>query len=241
MFYKTRAIVLGSVKYSDNNLLLHAFTEETGRTTYVINGIKSKRCVAKPALLAPLSIVEIETEHNPKRDIQRIRESKIIFSSYGISADPVRNSIVHLLAEVLRHCLCETERNDILFEFLLKSIEKLDKTESGVANFHLVFLLKLSAYLGFYPNADNRAANTYFDQMNGCFFTEKPMHKHFLPIGDSALLRTFLSINYDTLHTFACPRSQKNALLQHLLDYYRLHLAHFGEIRSAEVLKVLFE
>ncbi|GHT32888.1 DNA repair protein RecO [Bacteroidia bacterium] len=236
MFCNTRAIVLGSVKYSDNNLLLHAYTEETGRTTYVINGIKSRRCVAKPALLAPLSIIEIEAEHHPKRDIQRIKESKIVFSSCNISANPVRNSIAHLLAEVLQHCLRETECNAPLFNFLVNSILRLETMEEGIANFHLVFMLNLSAYLGFYPNYDNKAANTFFDQMNGCFLYDKPLHRHFLPIEESNLLKDFLINGCET----ACTRTQRNRLLDELLDYYRLHLTHFGEIKSCAVLKVLF-
>jgi len=236
MFYKTKAIILGSVKYSDNNLILHAYTEEYGRTAYVVNGIKSKRCTVKPALLAPLSVVDLEAEHNPKRDVQRIKESKIIFSSYNISANPVRNSIAHLLAEVLYHSLRETEKNPALFDFLTHSIVHLENMESGIANFHLVFMLKLSAYLGFYPNYDNKATNTFFDQINGCFLYEKPMHSHFLQIEESNLLKDFLTKDYET----SCTRAQRNKMLETLIDYYRLHLTHFGEIRSAGVLRELF-
>ena len=236
MFCKTRAIVLGSVRYSDNSLILHTYTEECGRTAYVVNAIKSKRCAVKPALHTPLSIIELEAEHHPKRDIQRIKDSRIIFSSCGISADPVRNSIAHLLAEVLYHSLRETEKNTALFDFLAHSISYLENIESGIANFHLVFMLKLSAFLGFYPNFDNKAANTFFDQLNGCFLYDKPMHSHFLQIEESNLLKEFLTRNYETPST----RNQRNKMLEDLLNYYRLHLTHFGEIRSAGVLRELF-
>ena len=236
MFCKTKAIILGSIKYSDSSLILHAYTEEYGRTAYVVNGIKSKRCAVKPALLTPLSIVGLETEHNPKRDIQRIKESKIIFSSYNISADPVRNSVAHLLAELLYHSLRETGKNTALFDFLVHSISLLENIEDGIANFHLVFMLKLSAFLGFYPNYDNKAANTFFDQLNGCFLYDKPMHNHFLQIEESNLLKNLLINNYKTPFT----RNQRNKMLEELLNYYRLHLTHFGEIRSVGVLRKLF-
>ena len=229
---RTRAIILGCVRYSDNGQILHAYTEECGRTAYALNGIKSKP--VKAAL--PLSIIELEAEHNPKRDIQRIKESKIIFSSYNISADPVRNSIAHLLAELLYHSLRETGKNTALFDFLVCSISLLENINNGLANFHLVFMLKLSAFLGFYPNFDNKATNTYFDQLNGCFLYEKPMHNHFLQIAESNLLKEFLIKNNET----SCTRCQRNKMLEMLIDYYRLHLTNFGEIRSARVLRELF-
>ena len=236
MFCKTRAIVLGSVRYSDCSLVMHAYTEECGRMAYVVNGIKSRRCAVRPALLTPLSIVELEAEHNPKRDIQRIKESKIIFSSCGISADPTRNSIAHLLAELLCHALRETGKNTALFDFLTQSITHLENIGAGLANFHLVFMLKLSAFLGFYPNYENKASNTCFDQLNGCFLYETPMHRHYLPVDESNLLKELLTNGYQT----PCTRAQRNKMLETLIDYYRLHLTHFGEIRSAAVLRELF-
>ena len=241
MFTKTQAIILNSVKYSDNSLILHTYTRKHSRMAFVVNGFKSKRCVIKPALQQPLSIVELEMEYQPKRDIQRIKESKIAYPFNNIPFDPVRNSIAFLLSEVLFRCLRETEENKTLFDFLTKSILFLDSAENGIANFHLIFLVKLTAFLGFYPNADQRTENTYFDLINGCFFRNKPTHTHFLSISDSDMLHELLCSELETMHLLSYPRQRKNAMLEQLMQYYSLHLSDFGHIKSFDILQTLFK
>ncbi len=240
MHTTTQAIVLHTIKYSDNSIILHAYTEEFGRTSYMVNGIKSKKCVIKPALLLPLSIVELEVEHHPKKEIHRIKESKIIYSFRSIPFNPVKNSMSFFISEILFRCLKETGKNDPLYHFLLQSIILLDSTDNGIANFHLSFLIQLSSFLGFYPNMDNRASNTYFDLLNGYFLSEKPLHTHFLSIPESNILKELLQNDFKTIHTLSYSKKQRNGILEQLIGYYRLHLTEFGQIKSLEVLQTLF-
>ncbi len=240
MHTTTQAIILHTVKYSDNSIILHAYTELFGRTSYMINGIKSKKCAIKPALLLPLSIVELEVEHHPKKEIHRIKESKITYSFCSIPFNPIKNSISFFVSEVLFRCLKETEKNDPLFHFLSQSILILDNQDKGIANFHLIFLIRLSSFLGFYPNMDNPASNTYFDLLNGYFLSCKPLHNQFLPIPESDILKELLHNSFETMHTLSYSKEQRNNILGQLIGYYRLHLTEFGQIKSLDVLQTLF-
>ena len=58
------------------------------------------------------------------------------------------------LAEFLSHALREEGKNEPLFAYLVSSIRWLDACRSDYANFHLVFLIRLSRFLGFYPNLE---------------------------------------------------------------------------------------
>jgi DNA repair protein RecO (recombination protein O) len=240
MLHKTKAIILHHIKHTDNSLLLHAYTQELGRTTYVVNGIKSKRCVLKPAFLSPLSILDLDVEHNPKKEIHRIKESKPAYSFQNIPFDPIKNSIAFLLAEVLMCCLKESDKNNSLFDFLVDSILFLDAEKQGTANFHLLFLVKLSLFLGFYPNDEKAEREFYFDLINGCFVSDKPLHTQFLPLSESEKFYELLQKDFSDMHSLRYSREQRNNMLDNLIKYYELHLTGFSRMKSIDVLKTLF-
>ena len=241
MFLKTNAIILHHIKCSDSSIILHTFTEQRGRMVFVVNGIKSKKCIVKPGLLAPLSVVELEVDYNPNKEIHRIKECKNAHFFTSIPFDPIKNSITFLISEVLFRCLKETDKNEPLFNFLLQSIVSLDVLDKGVANFHLVFLVKLAAFLGFQPNMDNEKNDTYFDMINGCFLLSKPLHLNYLSINDSNLLKELITNDFETIYSLALSQQQRNNMLENLIDYYSLHLAEFGHVKSINVLQTLFK
>ena len=74
---KTTGIILNQVKYSDSQSIVNIYTREFGRMSYVVRGVNRKKSAARPALLQPLSIVEIDVYHNPKKDIQNIRDMRV--------------------------------------------------------------------------------------------------------------------------------------------------------------------
>lgn len=241
MFLKTRAIILHHIKYSDSSIILHAYTEERGRMAFVVNGIKSKKCVVKSGLLAPLSIVELEISYNPNKEIHRIKECKNTHFFSSIPFCPIKNSIAFLISEVLFRCLKETDKNEPLFNFLLQSIVSLDVLDKGIANFHLIFLVKLSSFLGFQPNMDNEKNNTYFDMINGCFLSSKPLHLNYLSINDSDILKELITNDFETMYSLSLSQQQRNDMLENLINYYSLHLTEFGHIKSISVLQSLFK
>ena len=70
---KTTGIILHQVKYSDSQSIVSIYTREFGRMSYMVRGANRKKSATRSALLQPLSIVEIDVSHNPKKDIQSIK------------------------------------------------------------------------------------------------------------------------------------------------------------------------
>jgi DNA repair protein RecO (recombination protein O) len=66
------------------------------------------------------------------------------------------------------------KKNRPLFAFLEHSIEVLENTDSGIANFHIAFLLQLTRYLGILPNLERYRLDCYFDLMNAEYVDMKP-------------------------------------------------------------------
>lgn len=76
--------------------------------------------------------------------------------------------------------------------------------------------------------------------MNGRYTLSRPNHLHFLNPQQSEYLNTLKRINYNNMHRFALSQSDRNEIINTMLDYYRIHVYDFPEIKSLEVLRELF-
>ena len=240
MQVKTSGIILHSLKYTDSTTIITVYTRQFGKVTYMVRGVNKKRSVNPAAILQPLSLVEMDVYHTPGKNIQRLKEMRMEHPFSGIPFDPVKNSLALFISEVLFRTLRQTEPDDSLYLFIENSILQLDCTVKGISNFHLVFLLKLTRYLGFEPNQDDEQVN-YFDLMNGVFLKEKPLHTHFtLPEVSSDFIRV-LNADYSNMHNLAFTRARRAGLIQSIVEYYQLHIPDFHGLHSLSVLQSLFD
>lgn len=240
MQVKTTGIVLHSIKHTDSTSIITIYTQQFGRVSYMVHGAHKKKSVVRASFLQPLSLVELDVFHTPGKDIQRIKDIRMLQVFTSIPFDPVKNSLALFISEVLFRTLRQTEPDDSLFLFLENSILQLDYCETGIANFHLVFLLKLTRYLGFEPNNDEEDAK-YFDLMNGVFLHERPLHTHYLLPEISTLFIKVLEADYSNMQELTFSRAVRVKLLESLTEYYRLHIPEFHGLHSLAVLQSLFD
>ena len=141
------------------------------------------------------------------------------------------------LNEVLYKSLRQHESDEILFEFLFHAIEILDGISKGLSNFHLYFLLRLTRFLGFYPDTTLAGNADFFDFNNGCYSRIQPPHALILEQPLTALWTTILNAIFDNLDELHISSAQRKQLLEKILEYYSLHIEGFGQVRSHEVLE----
>ena len=240
MQVKTNGIVLHSIKYSDSATIVTMYTRQFGRVSYMVNAVNKKKSVYRASFLQPLSILELDVFHVIGKDIQRIKDVRNQYSFIGIPYDPTKNAVALFISEILFRILRQTEPDETVFLFLENSIQQLDCIETGISNFHLVFLVKLTRYLGFEPNEDE-VNGTYFDLMNGIFLNTKPMHVHFLSQEVSVDFAAILHSDYNDMHLLDFSRVNRLKLIDGLVEYYRLHVPDFHVLNSLAVLKSLFD
>lgn len=239
MLCKTRGLVLNTINYNDKYILAQVFTESFGRVTYMVSKTKGKSIKVPRSLFSPLAILDMEVEHQVSRDIQRIREARIDTHLYSISGDPAKTSMAFFLSEFLTRVLRDTS-DKLIFEFLSQSVQILDMTDKSIANYHLVFMLKLSHFLGFYPNLEEYRDNGLFDMINGEFVSFQPLHRHFLNRQESKVLSLLARISYENMHHFVFTRQDRMIIINRIIEYYRLHLYDFPALKSLDVLHELF-
>jgi DNA repair protein RecO (recombination protein O) len=242
MLQKTRGVVLHTLKYNDTTLIVDLYTEAIGRASFALSASRSRKSPAKAALFQPLALVEIVVDVRPGSTLYRIKEAKSDYPFASIPFDPYKSAIALFVAEFLYRAVREETENAPLFTYLAHSIAWLDECGSGFANFHLVFLMRLSRFLGLYPNLSDFHDGDYFDLLNGCFTTCCPqLHKAYLQPEEAARICTLMRMNYDTMHLFAMNRTERNRCLLVINEYYRLHLPDFPALRSLDVLRELFD
>lgn len=239
MQISTKAIVINSVKYGDNGLIVKCFTLEEGIKSYLLQGIlKKKKGKINKSQFFPLSILHLDASHNNKGSLNRISEAKVIHHFQSLHVDLIKQSLVFFLSEFLSSVLREEEgENTMLFEFLENAIILLDQHDK-VGNFHIKFLLELTKFLGFHPDENNMLEKQYFDLKEGKFVKHGGVN--IIEGEELNLFHKALGIKFDELNKTLFSKKQRTILLEVIIKYYQLHMSFFRRPNSLEVLsKVL--
>ena len=235
MLHKTRGIVIRTLKYSDTSIIAKIYTEKFGIRSYLVRGAKSKKANTKTAQLQPLNLLNMVVYDKGKEGLQTIRESEPAYHFISIPYDVVKSSVLLFINEVLYKSLYEEESNPVLFDYLFDSIMLLDQAGEHYLDFHLLFLIRLSKFLGFYPRNNYTEQNKFFDLQEGIFTSERPVHSNFLDEKTAASLNK--GLNADTLtETLFTTSAERYGFLEAMLRFYSLHVPGFGETKSHKVL-----
>lgn len=237
MLYKTRGIVFKSTDYSESSLVVLVFTEKFGMQSYMVNGAKKPRAKIRQNMFQPLQLLEMVVYHKPSGNMQRIKELKNSPAFLQIPFNVSKSSIVFFLNEVLFKAVKQQDEDNALFGFVFHGIELLDSLEDGLSNFHLFFLLRLTQFLGFYPHQGDGANADYFDLQTGSFSRVAPPHTFVLQPPDTGYWSMLLRGSFETLGNISIPAPRRRVLLEKVLDYYRLHVDGFSEVKSHHVLE----
>ncbi|NRD19032.1 DNA repair protein RecO [Winogradskyella eckloniae] len=238
MLSKNNSIVLSKLKYREYDLIVKCYTQQRGVVSYLLKGVlKSKKGLSKTVYYQALSQLQIEESYKPNQSLHYIREVKFNYVYTSLHTNIFKSAIVLFLAEILSNVLKEEEKNEDLFDFIIAALQYLDN-EDQFANFHLLFLLKLTRYLGFQPE-NLKNDYPYFNLESGIF---EAQNNGIYSISGSnlTLLKQLLGTNFDALHTIKINAAQRQEFLNMLLYYFELHLGSFRKPKSLQVLTDVF-
>lgn len=234
----TKAIVLSSLKYGDTSLIVRAYTASDGLKSYVLKGVlAAKKGKVKTAYFQPLTQLELVAIHKNKGTLESIREAKVHYPYKTVHSDLAKNALTLFLAEMLGNSIFEEERNEPLFLYIENALQWLDNNRE-VANFHLVFLVGLTQYLGFYPDTSDRAA-PYFDLGEGRFthtLSLNPVIKE----DNATFFKQLLGTNFDDMNAIRLRKRNRQELLKSIILYYEFHVSGFRKPKSLAILNEVF-
>ncbi len=221
MIYKTRGIVFRFTKFKETSIIVTIFTEQFGLQSYIVNGVRSKSSKNKIALYQPLTLLNLVVYHRERANIERIKEISCLHPYRTLTADIRKATLAIFINELLNKTVKEESNAGGIFQFICESLIALDSLEKGYENFHLIFMLKLSRYLGFgVHNINEVIGGNVSDDETG------------------KILSDLLTADYDS-----GPRInniQRRNLLGLLLKFYHEHIESLGEIKSLQVLREVF-
>ncbi|WP_374951821.1 DNA repair protein RecO [Mucilaginibacter sp.] len=237
MLHKTRGIVFKTTDYSESSVVVQVFTEKFGLQSYIINGARKPKAKISRNMLQPLSLLDMVVYHKSAGNIQRIAELKNSPQLQTIPYDIIKSCLAMFLNEVLYKAIKQQVADEKSFDFIFNAIELLDHTDKGLANFHLVFLIQLTRYLGFYPHGTQSQNASYFDMKDGVFSNYKPDSSSYLSPPHTSNFYNLLSNGFGHLEAIKLNNDERRYLISKILEYYAMHIEGFGNIKSHEVLE----
>ncbi len=237
MLHKTRGIVFKTTDFGDSSIIVQVFTEKFGLQSYIVNGAKKPKAKINRNMFQPLHLLDMVVYHKNTGNVQRIKEVKNAPVLQTIPYDVIKSSLAIFLNEVLYKAVKQQSADEHLFGFVFNAIEWLDHQTEGLANFHLFLLVRLTRYLGFYPDVKLSANAVFFDLKNGVFCNYKPDSVLYLSPPHTQNFSALLFCTFESLSQLKLNNDERRYMISKLLDYYTLHIEGFGNIRSHEVLE----
>lgn len=237
MLITTNAIVISKLRYKDHDLIVKCYTQ-AGTLSFLVRGVlKSKKRNAKAAYFQLLSQLQLVIQYKENRTLQTIKEVKFAHIYTSLHSNVLKSSVVMFLSEVLARALKEEEENQTLYSYIENALLWLD-SQSECANFHLVFLLKLTKYLGFYPDESNIAL-PFFNLCDGKF-ENKPSNTYAITGENLIFMKVLLGIKFDTISSLHITSKQRQSFLNIILLYFELHLGDFKTPKSLQIFNQVF-
>lgn len=237
----TEAIVLRSLPYNDNTLIVEMLCRSHGRVSFAVRTSATKRGSRQRSLFQPMTQLEVVFNYRERRPMQRLGTCRRASAYISIPFEPQKATVCLFLAEFILHATRESgQQTDALYRFISHSMQWLDTAREGYSNFHLVFITRLMLFLGFYPEADTYRDGDVFDMREGRFVGSLPTHADYLDPADTRHLTNLLRLSYTSMHLFELTRRERNRSLDLILRYCSLHLPAFPELKSLPVLRQVF-
>lgn len=234
MLQKVKGLVLRSLKYSETSLIFDLYTAEMGVQSFIVSGVRKKKAKMPAGFFQITSFLEVVAYIKQNSSLSRVKEVRPLVHYEKVPFDPIRRSIAQFMAEVVQKSLKDHESNAELYHFLESSFVILDQTEWNPVNHHLLFMLKLSRYLGFHPHGTWSESKCCFHLLQGVFI-ENDADEHTLGKAASFALSSCIDVEYED-RTHKLNNEDRREVLDNLILYFRHHLEHFGEVKTHQIL-----
>lgn len=227
MIFNTKGIVLGHIKYKESSIIVRVYTEKFGLQSYLINSVRSAKAKHKIALFQALTLLDLMVYHKENKDLHRISEVKCDIPFQQIPFEFQKTSIALVLSEIISKCV-HSYGDKEFFNFLKNSICTFDLLEENQGNFLIIFLYKMTSFLGFSPmNLEeiNEQVSHHFQQQK--IFLSQENQWFFKKIKETNSYQEKIESSLE----------QKRFLLNILLKYYQVHIEYFGELKTLPILQ----
>jgi DNA repair protein RecO (recombination protein O) len=154
--YRTEAVVLRSLRFSEADRILHLYTLDRGRVGAIAKGVRKTKS-RFGARLEPLSHVELML-HEGSGELQTVTGADLVRSHRAVREDGYRLRVGLIGAEAMLRLFVEPEPSRRAFTALARFLDALDEASPAAAGrpaldpLALAFQLKLLWVSGYLPH-----------------------------------------------------------------------------------------
>ncbi len=242
MINKTKGIVLNQFKYSETSIIVNILTETYGKMSFIVNGVRQKKSRIPTSYFQAFNILEINYIHSRKSDLHKITEVSSNSLLHNIVFDIQKSSICMFLAEFVNHSLHSHDPDKKFYAFLETLIQFIDQADSQyIKNIHLWALFRLMQFNGIHPESNYSDFNCYFNPVTARYTNLKTDHHLILDKDISSIFHQLSVSTVEESHTININRSERQLLLEKILDYFKIHIEGFKTGKSLEILTEIFD
>jgi DNA repair protein RecO (recombination protein O) len=158
MIVTTDAVILRGMNYRDSSKILTLYTKEFGKLSVLAKGARTPKSKFGGAL-EPLSYVTAVLYKKESRDLHLLSHCDIVRPFRSLTDDLERMAAAMAVVELLQAVSHGEERNHLLFDLLVNSLESINGATKNPMNALYLFEVRLLEILGFRPE---------FGQCAGC-------------------------------------------------------------------------
>lgn len=232
--YTESGVVLHSMKYGENQLIIHLLTSQHGRRSYITKFSRSQH----RSLFQPLFLIDFEAT-STKTELHKLRQTSLNHPYAELPFDVVKSSIGLFVAEILYRLIRDESTDARLYDFVRESLIMFDMMRDGAANFHLHFLVRMTHYLGYAPN-DNFRTGYWLDMKSGEYTAYEPQHGSKFAPHTAQLFAQLWNCPLSALGQVKLNREQRSEFLDSLIDYYGYHTDLVYNLQSISMFHELF-
>lgn len=230
MLCKSHALVIRKTPYSDNSGIYSIFTRSHGILSFIIQGIHGKS--GKAALFQPGNLLELVFYYQPNKNLQRIKEARLLEGFPGYGEHPVRLQAMVFALELIQKSLPEEHEDPAAFSFIESQLSELAQS-SQLGWFPLKFLMGLTEVCGLGLQLEGYADNQYLllEHNENINYRSKPQPMQYLEENEILACSRLLKGEIPEINMEA-----KRRLTEKLLQYLQVHLFPEKELRSFPIL-----
>lgn len=208
-------ILLSATKVGDKQIVLHTFSRELGRKSFITSIDRS----SKMTLFQTLNILSGKIMENNRSKLSRASSIRTEYPLMGIRGNIHKAAISMFIGEVLYKSIRDGVVDPVLYDQCKQSIITLDNLDRNFASFHLWFLLELCAALGF--RADIQSIRPF--------------------AGDKTdILESLLQADFPNFLLYPLTGRERSEIARIIIDYLSYHSETKLAIRSLQVLQELY-
>lgn len=239
MLEKIEGIVIDVRKHNDKTDIVTLFTRSRGRMAMLSPSARGGRS-GRGARLLPLSVVGASVNYHSGKELQRLGAVEPLRVWSSIYFNPVKSALAVFLSEFLNHFLRASLAEPDLWDYIVASIQDIDRAPGNASNLHIAFLLLLLPYAGIEPRLDDYTDGDWFDMREGRFSSDRPLHNDVVEPSEARHIPLLARITMANSRRLRMTQGERRRLLDMILRYYSIHYQGLGNLRSLEVMHEIF-